>query len=154
MKKYPVLWIDEPRLNSLTAQSNRLFRPKVDCFSTTAIALVFFIVAVVISYFLAIGYSYFENDTLTVNNLNKKLIFVLPISIGFGVLTFSKYILIHAIKYYQRYASASRRLRCCFEPTCSDYSILAIKKYGAFFGFIKTISRLRRCGDMRGVDYP
>lgn len=66
-----------------------------------------------------------------------------------------RYILIWSVKVYQAYAKAETRIRCCFTPSCSDYAILAIKKYGAVIGGIKTISRLQRChAPNGGEDYP
>lgn len=35
--------------------------------------------------------------------------------------------------------------RCRYEPTCSEYSRLALIKHGAFRGLGKTIWRLLRC---------
>jgi hypothetical protein len=46
---------------------------------------------------------------------------------------------------------------CRFYPTCSDYGLLAINKYGFFKGWIKTIKRIRRCridNYESCVDYP
>jgi putative membrane protein insertion efficiency factor len=34
---------------------------------------------------------------------------------------------------------------CRFEPSCSTYMILAIKKYGVFYGITKGIWRICRC---------
>lgn len=56
---------------------------------------------------------------------------------------------------YKAYAPLEVRDRCRFEPTCSTYMILAIKKYGLFRGMIKGIKRLRRCKPPNfGIDYP
>ena len=69
-------------------------------------------------------------------------------------LIFLKKILIWLIKVYQNRAKFETRLRCCYEPSCSEYAILAIEKYGAIPGAIKTIKRLKRCHPPGGVDYP
>jgi len=48
-------------------------------------------------------------------------------------------------------------IKCRFYPTCSEYGLLAIKKYGFIRGWIKTIKRIRRCKpDNYGscVDFP
>ncbi len=50
-----------------------------------------------------------------------------------------------AIKIYQRYAKESLRNKCRFEPSCSDYMLLAIGKYGLVKGLQKGINRLKRC---------
>ncbi|MDR2171961.1 MAG: membrane protein insertion efficiency factor YidD [Planctomycetaceae bacterium] len=34
---------------------------------------------------------------------------------------------------------------CRFEPSCSTYMILAIKKYGLFYGLFKGVWRICRC---------
>ena len=39
-------------------------------------------------------------------------------------------------------------VRCRFEPTCSRYAELAIKKYGLRTGLIKTSWRLLRCNPL------
>jgi putative membrane protein insertion efficiency factor len=45
---------------------------------------------------------------------------------------------------------------CKFEPSCSAYMILAVKKYGGVKGFFKGISRIFRCNPFfkGGIDYP
>ena len=54
-------------------------------------------------------------------------------------------ILIFFVECYQKFAKKETRMRCLFEPSCSDYMIKSIKKYGAFRGLIKGVKRLRRC---------
>ena len=39
---------------------------------------------------------------------------------------------------------------CRFIPTCSNYGIEAINKYGAIKGSIMTIKRIIRCNPMNG----
>ncbi|MCK4967481.1 MAG: membrane protein insertion efficiency factor YidD, partial [Candidatus Aenigmarchaeota archaeon] len=60
-------------------------------------------------------------------------------------------IIIFLIHIYQRTLSPDHGLlavicsgqgACRFNPTCSEYSILALRKYGLFKGSIKTIKRL------------
>lgn len=61
--------------------------------------------------------------------------------------------LIKVIRFYQRTFSPDHGLfkakhpwgYCRFQPTCSDYAIQAINKYGPLPGLIKTIWRLLRC---------
>lgn len=61
-----------------------------------------------------------------------------------------------AIRLYQRYASERTRRRCLFQPTCSEYAILAVRKYGAVVGLAMSAYRvLRRCrGSVFRIDYP
>jgi len=42
---------------------------------------------------------------------------------------------------------------CRFQPTCSDYSIEAFKKYGGCKGCIKTIYRILRCNPFGGCGH-
>jgi putative membrane protein insertion efficiency factor len=59
------------------------------------------------------------------------------------------------VHFYQNKAPDHVRLRCVFEPSCSEYAVLAIKKYGLVIGGVKTIGRLRRCHFPNGgKDYP
>jgi hypothetical protein len=52
---------------------------------------------------------------------------------------------IAAIRLYQRYLSPFTGTSCRFYPTCSDYSIQALQKYGFPRGCFKTIIRLFKC---------
>lgn len=63
---------------------------------------------------------------------------------------------IGAIRLYQHYAPEEIRRRCLFKPTCSEYAILAIQKYGLIIGLIKAYKRLfKRCiGNIYQIDYP
>lgn len=68
-----------------------------------------------------------------------------------------KKILILVVKFYRNYLSGLKRYPTCrYIPTCSEYAILAIEKYGAFKGSLKAIYRLLRCNPFSkgGVDYP
>ena len=68
---------------------------------------------------------------------------------------FAKSFVIWIVKVYQRYAPAKVRLSCRFEPTCSQYMLVAIDKYGIVKGVVKGIRRLLRCHPPNGgEDYP
>ena len=66
----------------------------------------------------------------------------------------AKRAVIWMVHLYQNKASDETRLKCVFEPSCSEYMILAVNKYGVIRGVFKGIRRLMRCGHERGVDYP
>ena len=73
----------------------------------------------------------------------------------FYILFRLKYNLLFLIKIYQRYAPEYLRLACTYEPSCSEYMVLAVKKHGLIRGVSRGIRRLRRCGKTDGgVDYP
>jgi putative membrane protein insertion efficiency factor len=56
-----------------------------------------------------------------------------------------KYILIGIIRFYQKFVSPLKGQTCRFYPTCSEYSILALKKYGLFKGSWKSLKRILKC---------
>ena len=56
---------------------------------------------------------------------------------------------------YQKLAPAKLRKSCLFEPSCSEYMLLSVEKYGLCVGVAKGINRLCRCHHPNGgVDYP
>ena len=50
-----------------------------------------------------------------------------------------------AIKGYQRYVSPLFGARCIYTPTCSEYALQAIQKYGACKGSFLAAKRILRC---------
>lgn len=67
----------------------------------------------------------------------------------------SKYILILMIKLYQKISPISIRSKCRFEPSCSNYMLTCLEKYGFFKGLKKGIIRIKRCNiSDGGYDYP
>ncbi|MBM4135629.1 MAG: membrane protein insertion efficiency factor YidD [Nitrospira sp.] len=56
-----------------------------------------------------------------------------------------KTILIFLIKLYRYFLSPLFPMSCRFTPTCSEYSIEAIRKYGIMTGFYLTLRRILRC---------
>ena len=68
---------------------------------------------------------------------------------------FAKPIAIWLIKLYQRFAPDKIRDKCRFEPSCSQYMIIALQKYGFVKGLHKGIKRLKRCKPPNsGFDMP
>jgi putative membrane protein insertion efficiency factor len=62
---------------------------------------------------------------------------------------------IQAVLLYQHFAPERIRRKCRFEPSCSEYMLLSLKKYGPIRGLFKGISRLRRCHlQQGGYDFP
>ncbi|MCG3114346.1 MAG: membrane protein insertion efficiency factor YidD [Candidatus Manganitrophus sp. SA1] len=54
-------------------------------------------------------------------------------------------IYIFIVRFYQSTISPLLPPACRFYPTCSSYSIEAVKRHGFFRGIILTIKRLIRC---------
>jgi len=69
---------------------------------------------------------------------------------------FLSLILIKIIEFYRRFISPLTPPSCRFYPTCSEYAVLAIKKYGPFKGSLKAILRILRCNPFSkgGIDMP
>lgn len=60
-----------------------------------------------------------------------------------------------SVRIYQHFAPDSVRNKCRFEPSCSEYMILAIEKYGLIKGVRRGIERLKRCNvNGGGFDMP
>ncbi len=56
-----------------------------------------------------------------------------------------KKILIYIIKFYQKYISGLKSMKCPYFPTCSQYGLEAVEKYGAFKGGLLAVWRIIRC---------
>jgi hypothetical protein len=54
-------------------------------------------------------------------------------------------LLIAALRRYKRWISPLLGQRCRFVPTCSEYSMEAIGRFGALKGSWLTVRRLSRC---------
>jgi len=59
-------------------------------------------------------------------------------------------IVVTLVTAYQAVAPKSVRERCRFEPSCSEYMLLAIEKYGFWKGFAKGLRRWKRCKPPNG----
>ena len=59
-----------------------------------------------------------------------------------------KKILISMINFYRKYISPARPSCCRFTPTCSQYALDAIRKYGSFRGSIMAVYRIIRCNPL------
>lgn len=56
-----------------------------------------------------------------------------------------KKILILLVKLYRYIVSPMMPMSCRFVPTCSEYSIEALNKYGIVKGLYLTVRRILRC---------
>lgn len=94
------------------------------------------------------------------------LYYVTPLLLWHSVLTAAGALILYAliriralaiftVRLYQRFAPMNTREKCVYTPTCSDYMILAIKKYGFLRGAIKGRRRYKSCKYPNGgEDYP
>jgi putative component of membrane protein insertase Oxa1/YidC/SpoIIIJ protein YidD len=134
-KTYVVRYFNEPELNKLLAPQNKLYRPVLDI-KRTLLKIIF---CLLVSFIFAIIIS--------------KSFFYISLFLLF--LVFSKESSVGSIHLYQRYASAEMRLKCCMFPSCSQYTAMAIKRYGAVIGIWKGFFRIiKRCKPPGGRDLP
>lgn len=57
-----------------------------------------------------------------------------------------KRFLIGCVKFYRKYLSGLKGAPCCrYIPTCSEYALEALEKYGALKGSWLAVKRILRC---------
>ncbi len=66
---------------------------------------------------------------------------------------FFSFIFILIIKAYRTFISPLLAPSCRYIPTCSEYGLQAIKKYGPFKGGWLTVKRISRCHPWGGHGY-
>ncbi|WP_100137751.1 MULTISPECIES: membrane protein insertion efficiency factor YidD [Snodgrassella] len=64
-----------------------------------------------------------------------------------------KYLLLGLIRFYQYAISPLLPPRCRYSPTCSQYAVLALQKYGVFRGSWLAIKRICRCHPWGGCGH-
>lgn len=70
-----------------------------------------------------------------------------------GLREFLKKFLIILIKFYQVCISPLFPACCRYTPTCSQYALDAIKKYGPVKGFYLAVKRILRCNPFHEGGY-
>ena len=87
--------------------------------------------------------------------ITKKTIYLIISILVFFIID-GRFFAILLIKLYQHYAPEGIRRRCLLKPTCSEFAIIVIKKYGLLIGGIKTWIRLNyKCrGNVYYIDEP
>ena len=53
--------------------------------------------------------------------------------------------LIFIINIYRKFISPIKSGKCRFYPTCSEYAVQAVEKYGAAKGMLMVIKRVLKC---------
>ncbi len=152
-KKIPH-YINNPETNKLTAPENKLYRPEIHFGKAAIVTISTICLTLFVSWCITLVF--IHQETYNAEQNSRQAIFISiywKVQILVLLLTL-KYIFIWLIRVYQRYAKLETRLRCCYTPSCSEYAILALKKYGLIFGSIKAVKRLLRCGPPGGIDYP
>ena len=121
---------------------NPLRRPKIK-YKNFILTLILF--ATGLSIAIILGSVYFKPYTAYIC-IAFSLLFILFVG---------KKAVIWLVHFYQAKASDDTRLRCRFEPSCSEYMIKSVTKYGFIKGTLKGIRRVIRCkAPNGGIDYP
>ena len=64
-----------------------------------------------------------------------------------------KRVLLLLIRLYQKHISPGLPRRCRFSPTCSQYALEALRKYGPLKGLGLALRRLSKCHPWGGSGY-
>ncbi len=62
-------------------------------------------------------------------------------------------IIISAIKFYRKFISPIKKPCCRFMPTCSEYAIEALSRYGVVKGLYLSVKRILRCSPLSKGGY-
>jgi len=67
-----------------------------------------------------------------------------------------KELVVACVRFYQKFLSPLMPGSCRYYPTCSNYTIMAVEKYGVLKGLVKSAWRILRCNPFSkgGIDYP
>ncbi len=59
------------------------------------------------------------------------------------------------VRFYQRAISPALPARCKYHPSCSEYAVAAVRRYGVLRGIVLAVWRLLRCNPWShgGVDF-
>ena len=64
-----------------------------------------------------------------------------------------KFIIIKIILFYRKYLSPLKSTKCPYYPTCSQYGLEAVQKYGAVRGGMLAAWRILRCNPFSSGGY-
>lgn len=162
MQQMPTEW--EQDVAEIYVNYRKITRPATNI-RTAIISTSIFIIATSIltwfAYFVLISVGVLAYLPQSIQNFYSKnpvlaLCLVCMLIIIIELIICLKHIVIGIIKLYQHYAPEDIRRRCLFKPTCSEYAILAVRKYGVLIGLYKSWYRLvYLCkGNIYKIHYP
>ena len=61
--------------------------------------------------------------------------------------------IVYMLRFYRNYLSKLKLRTCRFHPSCSQYAMDAIEKYGVFSGVLKSLKRIFRCNPFSSGGY-
>lgn len=141
-------YVNDPIINAATAPELKLYRPHISYWKAALYVGAHILIGSMLSVVYVLLFKGIDairfSECLYPFLVATALLFLVTLRVTF----------IWFVRMYQHYAKSETRLRCCMTPSCSEYAILAFKKYGAIWGSIKTFKRLLRCHPPGGIDYP
>ncbi len=137
-------WEGQKELEKIVS-NRKLNIPRTTKFSV--ILLIGFLIILLIGFVFSIIYIPFDFYLKIIVIISFALLFI---EVGIRILS------IWIIKCYQHYAKEETRRRCLCIPSCSEYSIMCLKKYPLTISYIKIYKRLfKTCkGEMYLIDKP
>ena len=71
-------------------------------------------------------------------------------------MTFLRAVAVAPMRLYQRAISPALPQRCRYYPSCSEYAVQAVRRFGVLRGLVLAAWRLLRCNPWSpgGVDFP
>lgn len=142
-------YINNPMINKQYAPEKDLYRPNISFGKSIRNLTVTLVATLLMSWISAEVIGKIVGPKTV--NLFWKCFWISEITLC--VLLF-RFLLIFIIRIYQSRAKSETRLRCCFVPSCSEYAILCIRRYGSIIGGVKAIKRLHRCHPPGGIEFP
>lgn len=127
--------------------NRELIRPKTNIITVMKYLIVFEVITLLIVFIITkllvfVGFSC---------NLSLLYFFVSVLLL----IIFLKRLSILFIELYQHYASEEKRRRCTLKPSCSEYAIIVLNKYGMVKAFKKIYFRLFiTCNGIYNIDNP
>ena len=162
MQQMPTEW--EQDVAEIYVNERQIVRPNTNIKTVLISALLFLLITAICTWgvhyvFKSVGiFVYLPSKVENFYNVHRvwSIVILCITVICFELFFCFQYIIIGAIKLYQHYAPEEIRRRCLFMPTCSEYTIMAIHKYGTIIGLCKSYYRLMyRCrGNIYQIDYP
>lgn len=125
--------------------NRKLIRPKTNYFLVAIYVFVFALICALIGvsiFFIPISFYY------------KIIIYIVAYLLFLEF--YLRFLLIQFVKCYQHYAKEETRRRCLCVPSCSEYAIIALKKYELIHALLLIHHRLFKVclGEKYIIDYP
>lgn len=127
--------------------NRELIRPKTNFFTAIKFLVVLELVTLIIVFcasklLVFVGFNY----DFTLLHLFVSIVLLFAVFKRFSILL---------IELYQHYASEEQRRKCTLKPSCSEYAIITLNKYGLFKALKKIYIRLFfTCNGIYGIDNP